>query len=65
MKTDDKPVIFEVFTEMSTDAAQIHSFFELSRPKDLKSEIIRGGKEIVKKSFGQERAKKIINALKK
>ena len=35
-------------------------FSELSRPKDLKSEIMRTGKEIVKKSIGQEKVKKIL-----
>ncbi len=65
LKTEDKPVIFEVFTEMSTDAALVHEFFGMNRPKDIKSEVVRGAKEFVKKSFGQERAKIILNALKK
>lgn len=56
---EDKPVFFEVFTEMKTDADTIYSFFDLSRPKDLKSETIRKTKEIVKKTVGQEKAEKI------
>ena len=62
---NDKPVVFEVFTEMSTDAKFIHDFFDLSRPKDLKTETLRKGKEFIKKYLGQERAKKMIGFLKK
>ena len=62
---NEKPVVFEVFTEMSTDAKEIHDFFDLSRPKDLKTETLRKGKEFVKRYFGQEKAKKIIGMLKK
>ena len=61
----DKPVLFEVFTEMRSDAEKLHRILKYSRPKSLKSEILRGSKEFVKKKFGQERAKKIINAIKK
>lgn len=61
----DKPVFFEVFTEMSTDAEEIHKFFKLSRPNDFKAETFRKGKEFVKKYIGQERAKKILGMLKK
>lgn len=62
---NDKPVVFEVFTEMSTDAKAIHDFFDLSRPKDFKTETLRKGKEFVKKYLGQEKAKKILGFLKK
>lgn len=62
---NDKPIFFEVFTEMKTDAEEIHNFFGLSRPKDFKSETLRKGKEFVKKYIGQEKAKKIFEMLKK
>lgn len=59
------PIVFEVFTEMKTDAETIHNLFKTIRPKSVKSELIRSTKEFVKKHIGQEKAKKIINALKK
>lgn len=58
-------VLFEVFTEMKTDAEEIHNCYKYSRPYDLKTDIVRKSKEIVKKSIGQERAKRIINIVKK
>ena len=61
----EEPILFEVFTEMKTDADTIHDILKYNRPKSLKSEVMRTAKEIVKKSFGQERAKKIIDAIKK
>lgn len=65
MKTDtNKPIFLEVFTEMSTDAKKIYDFFDLSRPKDLQSEIIRQSKEFVKRTIGQEKAQKIVNIIK-
>lgn len=55
----DKPVFFEVFTEMKKDSEIIYNFFDLSRPKDIKSETIRKSKELIKKTIGQEKAEKI------
>ena len=49
---------------MSTDAKKIYDFFDLSRPKDLQSEIIRQSKEFVKRTIGQEKAQKIVNIIK-
>ena len=60
----DEAVLFEVFTEMSSDAKEIHTIYNYSRPHDIKTDISRKAKEFVKKSFGQEKAKKIINAIK-
>lgn len=60
----NEAVLFEVITEMSTDAQEIHSIYEYSRPHDIKTDISRKAKEIVKKSIGQEKAKKIINVFK-
>lgn len=54
----DKPVFFEVFTEMKKDSEIIYNFFDLSRPKDIKSETIRKSKELIKKTIGQEKAEK-------
>lgn len=50
---------------MKTDADAISDFYELSRPKDLKSELLRKGKEFAKTVIGQQKAQQIINILKK
>lgn len=66
MRSDlDKPVFFEVFTEMRNDSKVLYDFFDLSRPKDLKSETIRRSKELIKSTIGQEKAQKIANFIKK
>lgn len=59
----DKPIFFEVFTEMKTDADSIYSFFDKSRPRDLQSEFIRNTKELIKKTIGEDKAKKIASSL--
>lgn len=65
LKTGEKqPVLFEVFTEMKTDSDAIYDFFDLSRPKDIKSETIRKSKEFIKKTIGQEKAQKIAKKFK-
>ena len=56
----DKPVFFEVFTEMKSDSEKIYSFYDLSRPIDFKSELIRKSKETIKKSIGQEKAEEMV-----
>lgn len=61
----DKPIFFEVFTEMSSDAKQIYDFFDLSRPKNLQSEILRQSKELIKRTIGQEKAQKIADIIKR
>lgn len=58
-------VLFEVITEMETDAEEIHSIYNYSRPHDLKTDISRKAKDIVKNSFGQEKAKKILSLFNK
>lgn len=60
----DKPVFLEVFTEMKTDSDVIYDFFNLSRPRDVKSETIRKSKSFLKATIGQENALKIRDALK-
>ena len=50
---------------MKTDADLIDKFYEDNRPKDLKSEILKCGKEFAKKFVGQEQARKILNFIKK
>ena len=60
----DMPIFLEVFTEMKSDAKQIYEFYDLSRPKDLQSEIIRQSKEFIKRTIGQDKAQKIVNAIK-
>lgn len=59
----NKPVFLEVFTEMKTDSDEIYKFFDISRPRDFKSETIRKTKELVKKTIGQEKAEKIASKL--
>lgn len=61
---NEAPVFFEVFTEMKTDSEVIHKFYDLSRPRNAKNELMRKGKKYIKEKFGQERAKKIIDILK-
>ena len=56
---NEKPIFLEVFTEMKNDSKVIYDFFDRSRPKDVKSEIIRKSKELVKKTIGQEKAENI------
>lgn len=66
MQTDlNKPVFFEVFTEMKSDSDTIYNFFDLSRPKDIQSETIRHSKKFIKATIGQERAKKIAGFFRK
>ena len=60
----DEAVVFEVFTEMSTDAEVIHQIYKENRPSDLKANLLRSTKEIVKKRIGQEKAKKILGVIK-
>ena len=62
-ESSDAPVFFEVFTEMSTDAQQIYDFFNLSRPKDIKSEVMRRSKDLVRATIGSDKAKKIAEVL--
>jgi len=61
----DKPVFMEVFTEMKNDCDIIYDLYDLSRPRDIKSESIRKSKELIKKTIGQEKAIKIANIFKK
>lgn len=62
-KESDRPILLEVFSEMKTDADSIYDFYDLSRPRDLQSEIIRHSKELIKKTIGEDKAKKIASAL--
>ena len=59
----DRPIFFEVFTEMKADSEEIYKFFDISRPRDMKSEVIRKSKELIKKTIGQEKAEKIAKKL--
>ncbi len=62
---DSRPVVFEVFTEMKTDAEEIHNFYDKIKPKDIKSEVIRKSKDIIKEKIGQEKVKKLLNLFNK
>lgn len=55
----------EVFTEMKHDSDVIYEFYDLSRPRDIKSETIRRSKELIKATIGQEKAQKIAGIFKK
>lgn len=66
LRTDsEQPILFEVFTEMKKDADVIYDFFDLSRPRELKSEVIRNSKELIKKTIGQEKAQNIVKIFKR
>lgn len=60
----EHPILMEVFTEMRNDSDIIYSFYDLNRPKDFRSEIIRNGKDLIKSTIGQERALKLVNRFK-
>ena len=60
----EKKKVSEVFTEMKKDSDTIYDFFDISRPRDLKSETIRKSKELIKKTIGQEKAQQIAKKLK-
>lgn len=62
---NEKPVFLEVFTEMKHDSQVIYDFFDLSRPKDAQSEVLRKSKDFLKSTIGQEKANKIKAILKK
>ena len=49
---------------MKKDSDTIYDFFDISRPRDLKSETIRKSKEFIKKTIGQEKAQQIAKKLK-
>lgn len=55
----EKPIFFEVFTEMSSDCKTMFDYYDYSRPKDASSEIKRKGKELVKATIGKETAMKL------
>ena len=63
--TSNEAVLFEVMTEMSTDAEEVHAIYNYSKPHDIKTDVTRKAKEIVKKSFGQEKAKKLLKLFNK
>ncbi|MDO4327241.1 MAG: hypothetical protein Q4E24_14635 [bacterium] len=60
-----RPILMEVFTEMKHDSDLIYRFYDLSRPRDVKSETIRKSKELIKATIGQEKAQKIVGMFKK
>ncbi|AFA48116.1 2-succinyl-5-enolpyruvyl-6-hydroxy-3-cyclohexene-1-carboxylic-acid synthase [Acetobacterium woodii] len=58
------PVLFEVFTEMSSDAKTVYDVYDHSRPISAKGEATKKLKSFVKEKTGQEKAKKILDILK-
>ena len=61
--SSDKPILFEVFTEMSTDAEALHNYYESNMTGSEK--LYQNAKQIAKKVIGQEKAKSIINKFRK
>lgn len=59
----DQPILFEVFSEMSTDSKAIYDFYNASRPHDAVSDATRAAKDFVKKTIGKEAAVKIADKL--
>ncbi len=57
------PVLFEVFTEMRTDAQTIYDVYDHSRPISAKGEATKKLKSFVKTTIGQEKAKKILDII--
>ena len=49
---------------MKKDSEVIYNFFDLSRPRTLKTEVIRNSKEFIKKTIGQEKAQNIVKFIK-
>lgn len=58
-----KPILFEVFTEMSTDAKVLHDYYE-SNMSDT-DKLVKNAKQAIKKIIGEEVAKNIKNRLRK
>ena len=50
---------------MRNDSQVLYDFFDLSRPKDPKSEMIRKSKDFLKATVGQEKVNKIKSFVKK
>ncbi len=61
----DNSVFLEVFTEMKNDSDTINDFYNLSRPRDLKEEIIKEGKRISKSILPASTLKVIKEIIKK
>ena len=60
-----KKVLFEVFTEMKSDADEIYNIYNYSKKHDIKTDVMRTTKDFVKKHIGQEKAKRILDRIKK
>ncbi len=61
----EDPVLLEVFSEMKSDSDVIYSIFDATRPRDAQSEAIRHSKEFIKRTIGQEKARRIAGIFKK
>lgn len=55
----DKPILLEVFTEMSTDAKVLHDYYESNMTGSEK--LYQNAKQLAKQVIGQEKAKGILN----
>ena len=61
---NDKPVLFEVFSEMSSDAKKIYDFYDLSRPREIKNELLSKGKQGIKSIIGKDAYDKLKKIMK-
>lgn len=59
------PVLLEVFSEMRADSKLVYDVFDMTRPRDAQSEVIRKSKELIKATIGQEKAQKIAGIFKR
>ena len=62
VEKSDLPILFEVFTEMSTDAKTLHDYYESNMTGTDK--IYHNAKQFAKDVIGQEKARKILNMMK-
>lgn len=59
----ESPILLEVFTEMRTDAKALYDIYEEEKPHDIKSELIRHSKELIRATIGSEKIKVIADKL--
>lgn len=60
-----KPIFFEVFTEMKSDAEVIHNVYSKNQNLDLMSGTVNYGKKIIKSIIGNDAAHKLGKVIKR
>ena len=61
----NESIFLEVFTEMKNDSETIHSFYDSSRPRNMKEEFIKEGKKIGKSILSTSTIRTIKEIIKK